>query len=75
MGGQKMRIKIAVAAVLLVLVTIFAVQNSQIVEIKLLFWTVEISRALLIYLMLIVGMVIGWFMRAIWRLSRNAAKQ
>lgn len=70
-----MRVKIAIAAVLLVLVTVFAAQNSQVVEIRLLMWTVEISRALLIYLMLVIGMVIGWFMRAIWRLSRNATRQ
>ncbi|NNF62486.1 MAG: LapA family protein [Gammaproteobacteria bacterium] len=70
-----MRVKIAIAAVLLVLVSLFAVQNSQVVEIRLLMWTVEISRALLIYLMLVIGIVIGWFMRAIWRLSRNARQQ
>ncbi len=68
-----MRVKIAVAAILLVLVTLFAVQNSQVVEIRLAFWSVEISRALLIYLMLAIGIVIGWFLRAIWRLSRNAS--
>jgi len=66
-----MRAKIAVALLLSVFVVVFAIQNAQIIEIKLLVWQLEFSRALLIFLMLTIGIVIGWCLRTLWRFSRN----
>lgn len=55
---------------LVVLVMIFALQNAAIVEIRLLFWEVEFPRSLLIFMMLLIGIVIGWFSRSMIRFSR-----
>ena len=42
------------------LVALFIVQNAAVVEIRLLFWTFAMSRALMILLVFAIGMVLGW---------------
>lgn len=54
-----MRILIAVAVVLSLLVTIFAVQNNQPTTVKFLFWSVDGSSALVLMVTLIAGVVVG----------------
>lgn len=66
-----MKYKFAVTILLLLLVMIFAVQNAETVEVQLLFWAVNLPRSLLIFMMLLIGTVIGWFLRSILRISRN----
>lgn len=63
--------KSIVPAVLIILVMIFAVQNAAIVEIRLLFWEVSFPRSLLIFMMLLIGVLIGWFTRSVFRISKN----
>ena len=66
-----MKARLIFATVLLMLVAIFAIQNATIVEIRLLFWQVAIPRGVLIFLMLGIGIVIGWFLRAMFRIVRD----
>lgn len=66
-----MKFRLAMMLALLTLALIFAVQNAAMVEIKLLFWTIDFPRSLLIFLMLLVGMVIGWSSRIIFRRARK----
>lgn len=68
-----MRIKLIIAVVLLLLVITFMVQNAALVEVKLILWHIEIPRSLLIFMTLLIGMLIGWFSRAILRRSRPPA--
>lgn len=63
--------RILITIALFVLVMIFAVQNAAIVEIRLLFWQVALPRSLLIFMMLLTGIIIGWFARSIVRFSRS----
>jgi len=65
------RFRLIVTAILVVLVMIFAIQNAAIVEIKLLFWQVAFPRSLLIFLVLMIGMVLGWILKAMVRISRR----
>lgn len=60
--------------VLLGLVMLFAVQNAAVVELKFLVWEVAVPRSLLIFLMLLVGIAIGWFARAIAGSAKNRTK-
>lgn len=46
--------------VLLLLTVVFTLQNTEIVTINFLFWKLAISRALMIFLVLIIGILIGW---------------
>lgn len=44
---------------LMFVIVIFTVQNYAAVTIKLLFWTVRTSEAILIYVSLLIGVIIG----------------
>ena len=49
---------------LIALVLIFVVQNTQVVEFKFLAWTISISRALMLFGTLAVGVLAGWILKA-----------
>ncbi|WP_455233960.1 LapA family protein [Thiogranum longum] len=44
------------------LVVLFIVQNAAVVEIRFLFWTFAMSRALMIFFVLAIGVLLGWLM-------------
>jgi uncharacterized integral membrane protein len=49
--------------ILIALVLTFVVQNMQVVEVKFLAWTISMSRALMIFGTLIIGIVAGWLLK------------
>ena len=51
--------RIFITALLLILLVIFTIQNSEIVVIKAFFWIFEIPEALLIIVCIIFGLLIG----------------
>ena len=57
-----MGIKLLFVLVLAVLSVLFIVQNVAVVEIQFMFWSVQISRSLLMFLVLFIGITIGWFL-------------
>ncbi|MBI4721086.1 MAG: LapA family protein [Chitinivibrionia bacterium] len=59
--------KLIIGISLLVLVLVFIVQNTDVVTVEFLFWGLSISRALLIFLTAITGIIIGWFLRSVIR--------
>ncbi|MGD2186984.1 MAG: LapA family protein [Desulfobacterales bacterium] len=44
------------------LVVIFVLQNTQVVEVRFLFWTISMSRALMLLGTLAIGLVGGWLL-------------
>ena len=54
--------KMIVVLILSGLAVLFIIQNVAVVEIKFLFWSIQMSRSLLIFILLAIGFVIGWFM-------------
>lgn len=65
-----MNIKLTLLLLLSGLAVLFILQNVTVVEIKFLLWSVEMSRALMMFLLLAVGIVIGWFLHGHWRQHR-----
>ena len=59
--------KIILTLALLLLLVIFTVQNYEVVEIQLLFWAFQTSRAIIIFGMLFLGIIIGWTSFYIWK--------
>ena len=59
------RIKIVVAALLGALVAIFVLQNTELVTIEVLIWSLEIRRAFLVLGILGTGVVIGWLLKSL----------
>jgi uncharacterized integral membrane protein len=49
---------------LIVVVLIFVFQNTQVVEFKFLVWTLSISRALMLFGALAVGVLAGWILKS-----------
>ncbi|HKJ75812.1 MAG TPA: lipopolysaccharide assembly protein LapA domain-containing protein [Gammaproteobacteria bacterium] len=48
------------AVALVAAVLIFVLQNTAVVEVDLLFWTVAMSRSLMLLLVLLIGVALGW---------------
>lgn len=58
-----MKPRLVVSLILLALVLLFTLQNLEVVTITVLFWQFSLSRALLIFTVLAVGIVIGLLAR------------
>jgi len=56
-----MNLKLYTGLTLLILVVIFTIQNAEMVQINFLIWDFAISRALMIFLVLSIGILVGWF--------------
>lgn len=44
------------------LAVLFIIQNVAVVEIQFLFWSIKMSRSLLMFFLLAIGIIIGWFL-------------
>ena len=69
-----MNFKMLIVLILAGLAVLFIIQNVAVVEIQLLFWAVQISRSLLILLLLAIGIIIGWFLHGYVRHRRNRSE-
>jgi len=47
------------------LVVIFMIQNATVVELRFLFWSLSMSRALLMFFLLAIGIVVGWTLHSL----------
>ncbi len=61
------RTKLTLILVLVGVVALFTLQNTQVVDVRLLFWTLSMSRVLLIFLLLVVGAILGWVANSAFR--------
>ncbi|MGO9139179.1 MAG: lipopolysaccharide assembly protein LapA domain-containing protein [Syntrophales bacterium] len=59
-----MNLKLILILISAGLAVIFITQNAPVVDVRFLFWNVSMSRALLIFFVLIIGIVIGWFLHS-----------
>ncbi len=57
-----MKPKLIVALILVVLAVIFITQNTEVVSVHLFFWTLQMSRIVLIAGMFIVGCLVGFLL-------------
>jgi len=60
-----MNMKLVISLVLAGLAVLFIIQNVTVVEIRFLFWTLSMSRALLMFFILAVGIGIGWSLHSL----------
>ncbi len=56
--------KLIIILILILVATLFLVQNTQVVNISVIFWTYSMSVSIVIVSMLIVGILIGWFLKS-----------
>jgi len=55
--------KTIVFVILAVLILLFVIQNTQVVETRFLVWTISMSRSLLLLGTFIMGVIAGWLLR------------
>ena len=58
-----MNIKTIVILVLIALVVILVIQNVKVVEVQFFFWKVSMSRALMLFGTLLIGLISGLLLR------------
>ena len=63
--------KLILTLALVFLMTVFVLQNTTVVEIRFLFWTLSMSRALLIVVLLLIGVILGWMARSFGLMRRK----
>lgn len=59
--------KVIAILVALLLLLIFVLQNHAVVEIKFFFWVFTASRAIILFLTLVIGILIGLVVPYVWR--------
>lgn len=66
-----MSYKLALGAILILLVLIFLVQNTEVVKVSFLLWDISMSRAILLFFSLLIGFIIGWFLNSFLSYRKN----
>lgn len=59
-----MNFKLILAFILAGFAVLFIVQNVVVVEIRFLFWTLSMSRSILTFFLLAIGVIIGWLLHS-----------
>lgn len=59
-----MNLRLILVLILGSLAVIFIAQNVAVVEISFLFWRASLSSALLIFFTLMIGFLLGWFLKS-----------
>lgn len=57
--------KLSIIVILLSCLILFVLQNYQMVEIRFLFWHLDMSRSLLVFLLFGSGALAGWILRGL----------
>jgi len=70
-----MKVKLALSLILALLAFALVTQNTEVVRVVFLAWSVEMSLVVLILIVLGGGMVIGWALNSYLRYSRNRRRE
>lgn len=60
-----MSIKLIAGLILAGLLVLFAIQNAEPVQFRFLVWSFALSRALMMFILLAIGVLLGWMMHAV----------
>lgn len=66
-GEIMSKLKLTLSVVLIGLVMVFTLQNTAVVEVHFLLWTLSMSLVLLIFGLLLVGVLLGWLLATLGR--------
>ena len=58
--------------ILVALVIVFVIQNTQVVEFQVLAWKVSMSRALMFLGTFVIGVIVGWLSRRLMHKAQKA---
>ncbi|HOP47492.1 MAG TPA: LapA family protein [Desulfobacteraceae bacterium] len=66
-----MNYKIVMILILALFAVLFIIQNVALVEVQFMFWSIQMSRSLLIFLLVAIGIIIGWFFHSFFKRRRK----
>ncbi len=66
-----MKLKIIIVMLLVILFTVFVSQNTELISITIFLWKVQIPTIVLISITLLLGIILGFFVEAIFDLKKN----
>jgi uncharacterized integral membrane protein len=69
-----MKVKLVISILLLCLAFLFVYQNTDLVSIDFLVWSVDLSLSLLVLFVFAGGLTIGWLLSSYLRFTRNRKK-
>lgn len=69
-----MNIKRYLTISLVILLLVFIMQNITVVEIRFLFWQLSVSRALMFFILLVLGVAIGWLLHGFYQLRKDSRR-
>ena len=69
-----MNFKLLASLVLTCFLVLFITQNVEVVEIRFMFWQLSMSRSLLIFFLLTIGVLVGWLMNSLFTHRSNKSK-
>lgn len=55
--------KTLIFCILIAFILVFVIQNTQVVDFQFLIWKVSMSRALLLLLSFVIGVIVGWLLK------------
>ena len=70
-----MNFKLILTLAMAGMAVLFIIQNVTVVDMKLLFWTLSMSRALLMSLILSIGIILGWLLHSYFKRSKTVGMQ
>jgi putative membrane protein len=70
-----MSFKLIIGLILAAVVVLFILQNVTTMELTFLFWTLSMSRALLMFLILSIGILLGWLLHGSFRKTKTLSLQ
>ena len=62
-----MNYKLILILILACLAVLFIIQNVDIVQIKFLVWSIQMSLSLLMFFLVASGIIIGWFLNSVFK--------
>ena len=66
-----MNLKIILVVIVACLAVVFTIQNVTAVTVRIFFWEISLSLALLIFFILAIGFIIGWFLHSFLAYSKD----
>lgn len=69
-----MTFKLVLVLVLASLAAIFIIQNVAAVEVSFLVWSISMSRALLVFFTLVIGIILGWILNTYFSYRKAKAE-
>jgi uncharacterized integral membrane protein len=72
---REMNVKLIFGIILACLAVVFTIQNVTSVDLTFLFWTLSMSRVLLMLLILSLGIILGWMLHGSLRRMKSIRLQ